>query len=88
MLELACFSLNDALIAAQKGIGRIEFCKDYHTGGLTPSVEEVAEIKAHYPDLPVFVMIRPREGDFFYEGVFDKDQIRNLMKEYIEIKVD
>lgn len=65
ILEIACFNLNDAELALKAGADRIEFCRSYLDGGLTPDYNEVEELKKKYP-APVFVMIRPRAGDFNY----------------------
>src|SRR5690606_32553372 len=54
-----------ALSAADYGVDRLELCADFGEGGTTPSAGMLAHIKASV-DIPVFVMIRPRGGDFFY----------------------
>ncbi len=64
-LEIACFNLESALIAAQSGADRIEFCADYASGGITPSIEDFKKLKA-FTSIPVYIMIRPRGGDFVY----------------------
>ncbi|PKY02351.1 hypothetical protein P168DRAFT_215865, partial [Aspergillus campestris IBT 28561] len=66
LLEIACFSGESALIAARAGADRIELCSDYASGGLAPSAETVASVKAQV-SIPVYVMIRPHARDFFYE---------------------
>jgi copper homeostasis protein len=65
ILEIACFSLEDALIASESGADRIEFCNDYSCGGLTPPVDEVKQL-IDSVDIPVFVMIQPRPGNYVY----------------------
>jgi copper homeostasis protein len=65
-LEAACFSVHSALIALKAGADRIEFCRDYSAGGLTPLQEDFAQVKNHAGSVPVFVMIRPRSGNFAY----------------------
>jgi copper homeostasis protein len=65
-LEIACFSLNDALSAAQLSIDRIEFCEDYDTGGITPNLEEFKILRESFPKIPIHVMIRPRAGSFVH----------------------
>ncbi len=77
-LELACFSLQDALKGAELGVHRIEFCKDYTSGGTTPDYEDFRVLREKHPLLPIHVMIRPRPGDF----VHSPDEI-NLMAEQI-----
>ncbi len=77
-LELACFSLQDALKGAELGVHRIEFCKDYTSGGTTPDYEDFRVLREKHPILPIHVMIRPRPGDFVHTPV----EI-NLMAEQI-----
>lgn len=64
-LEIACFSPKDATIAAEAGADRIELCRNYSVGGLTPLISDLAEVKKHVR-IPVFVMIRERAGEFRY----------------------
>lgn len=65
-LETACFSLNDALRAAELGAHRIEFCEDYNTGGITPSLSDFKILREQFPNIPIHVMIRPRAGNFVH----------------------
>jgi copper homeostasis protein len=64
-LEIACFNLDSAKIAAQARADRIEFCADYSLGGITPSKSDFSELRSFYSG-PIYVMIRPRGGDFVY----------------------
>jgi copper homeostasis protein len=64
-LEIACFSLDSAKIAAHAGADRIEFCADYNLGGITPNIADFSELRAFYSG-PIYVMIRPRGGNFVY----------------------
>jgi copper homeostasis protein len=47
------------------GVGRIELCKNYPSGGLTPDLSDFRKVKKEV-FIPLFVMIRPREGNFIY----------------------
>lgn len=67
MLEIACFNPSSAITAAKSGADRIELCADYAVGGITPPVEWLSDIRKE-TDLPVNVMIRPRGGNFVYNG--------------------
>ena len=64
-LEIACFNLSSAKIAAHAGADRIEFCADYTLGGITPSQTDFSDLRCLY-SRPIYVMIRPRGGDFVY----------------------
>lgn len=68
ILEVCVDSLKSLLIAKEAGANRIELCSALNIGGLTPSyglMEQVKEIK----DIEVFIMIRPRSGDFLYDDL-------------------
>jgi hypothetical protein len=39
-LEIACFSVESAITAANAGADRIEFCKNYAIGGKSPSLND------------------------------------------------
>ncbi len=64
-VEIIATSLEDALRAQHGGADRLEVCSALTTGGLTPSLALFEAIR-HAVDLPLFVLIRPREGNFVY----------------------
>ncbi len=64
VLEVCVDSLDDANAARQAGAGRIELCSCLELGGLTPSYGLVKN--TIHTDITLFVMIRPRAGDFVY----------------------
>lgn len=64
-IEIAAFNLESALVAAEALVDRIEFCANYEAGGVTPSVQDFQLLRVAFPN-PIFVMIRPRGGDFVY----------------------
>lgn len=64
-LEVACGNLASVIAAEKGGAQRIELCSALGVGGLTPSFGFL-EAALACTDLPVFAMIRPREGDFLY----------------------
>ena len=64
-MEVCCYNLESTLYAQRAGADRIELCADRHHGGITPSYG-VMEVVRKQIQLPVFVMIRPRGGDFLY----------------------
>lgn len=66
MIKEACIeSFTEAFSSQLAGAGRVELCENLAVGGTTPSY---GTIKACIEKLniPVFVMIRPRGGDFCY----------------------
>jgi copper homeostasis protein len=65
LLEIACFNLRSCLIAQKAGAHRIELCENYKAGGITPSQNLIIEARKNL-QIDLFVMIRPREGIFFY----------------------
>lgn len=56
-LEIACFNLPSVLTAASAGADRIEFCRDYASGGLSPDPFELAKIRPRVKQ-PIYVMLR------------------------------
>lgn len=64
-LELAVFNEESCRVAAACGVLRIELCENYPAGGLTPSSELFEQAKSIYKG-KIFVMLRPRPGDFIY----------------------
>ena len=65
LLEISVESLEAALAAARGGADRIELCGNLSAGGITPSIALMHAVREHL-SIPVFVMIRPRAGDFVY----------------------
>ncbi|MCE2707319.1 MAG: copper homeostasis protein CutC [Algoriphagus sp.] len=65
LLEAPVFSVQAALDAAHLGIDRLELCANFPEGGETPSAGMLKVLKSEL-DIPIFVMIRPRGGDFVY----------------------
>lgn len=70
-LEICANSLESALIAERAGADRIELCANLEIGGTTPSYATIALAKKKL-SIPVYVLIRPRAGDFLYsEAEYD-----------------
>lgn len=67
LLEIAVFSYEAARIAAESGAERLELCSSYAEGGISPSPGTVEKIRAEF-SIPVFVMVRPRGGNFSYSS--------------------
>ncbi|WP_209330188.1 copper homeostasis protein CutC [Lunatimonas salinarum] len=64
-LEVPVYTVEAALLAAKHGADRLELCADVGEGGTTPSVGLLTYLKERV-SIPIFVMIRPRGGDFCY----------------------
>lgn len=63
--EVCASNIQSALAAQRAGAQRIELCSALDVGGLTPSMGLIrAALRAL--EIPVHVLIRPREGDFCY----------------------
>lgn len=65
ILEISVESAAAAMAAERGGAHRIEFCNNAREGGTTPSPELLREIRERVR-LPIFSMVRPRGGNFFY----------------------
>ncbi len=65
IIEVCAESYEYAIKAEKAGADRIEFCRDLHLDGITPD-HESAKKTIDKLNIPVFVLIRPREGDFNY----------------------
>lgn len=79
-LEIACFNIESALRAQQAGADRIEFCANMELGGTTPLLADFLAIKSQI-NIPVYVMIRPRGGDFVYSNAYF-EQMRNSIIQF------
>ncbi|HBV14890.1 copper homeostasis protein CutC [Chryseobacterium carnipullorum] len=64
-IEIACFNPESAIIAFENGADRIELCDGLSEGGTTPDFETLKDLRSKI-NIPIFVMIRPRGGDFTY----------------------
>jgi len=64
-LEICANSITSAINAEEGGADRIELCDNLWEGGTTPSLGTLEVVKSNIR-IPVFVLVRPRGGDFVY----------------------
>jgi copper homeostasis protein len=79
MLEIACCNYQSCLNAVENGADRIELFENLPEGGCTPSYGMLLQCIKNI-SIPIYVMIRPRGGDFCYS----KDEIE-IMKSDIKM---
>jgi len=67
-IEVCANSITSAIAAQQGGAMRVELCDNINEGGTTPSHGQFLLAK-QYLTIPVFPLIRPRSGDFYYSDI-------------------
>jgi copper homeostasis protein len=85
-LEIACFNLESALIAQENGADRVELCAGIEVGGTTPDFETVKQAREKL-NIDLYVMIRPRGGNF----VYSEEEFKQMQSDILalkELKVD
>ena len=63
VVEVCIDNLESLHQAIEGGATRIELCSSLTLGGLTPSFGMMKQA-AQLSNIPIFAMIRPRQGDF------------------------
>jgi len=81
-IEIAIEEPGHASQLIDLGVHRIELCSNLNEGGLTPSAAQI-EMTVDVSDLPVYVMLRPRAGDFIYNRLE-----KHMMLEELKILSD
>lgn len=65
LLEVCVESVASAVAAERGGAHRIELCSNLAVEGLTPNSKLIEEVHRRI-SIPLYVLIRPRPGDFLY----------------------
>jgi copper homeostasis protein len=68
IIEICTNGITSSLNAQKGGANRIELCDNLLEGGTTPSLGMIEIVKKQL-SIDVFVMIRPRGGDFLYSDL-------------------
>jgi copper homeostasis protein len=66
-IEIVVYNIDSALRAQEGGADRIELCDNPAEGGTTPSFGTIEAVRQNV-NMDVYVMIRPRGGDFHYSN--------------------
>lgn len=82
LLEICASNYQSAINAQLAGAHRIELCQELAVGGITPSYGLLKQVIEEL-SIPVFVLIRPRSGNFTYS-----DEEFEIMKKDIQICKD
>ena len=85
-LEVCVDSVRSAIAAEEGGADRIELCKSLVTGGISPGVTLLKQVK-QYTGLPVRVLLRPRFGDFCYDS-YELEEMKEDIVRYREAGAD
>jgi copper homeostasis protein len=67
-VEVCAGSVRSVIEAVKGGASRVELCDNLFEGGTTPSAATI-ETACQSVNIPVYVIIRPRGGDFLYSDI-------------------
>lgn len=86
VIEIVVYNIESALNAQKGGADRVELCDNPSEGGTTPSFGIIEQVRKQL-NIQVFVMIRPRGGDFVYSDL-EFDSMKRDVEACKQLKVD
>jgi copper homeostasis protein len=78
-IEVVAYNIESALKAQEGGADRIELCASPADGGVTPSFGIIEGARQNI-NIDLFVMIRPRGGDFLYNNYEFHSMKRDILQ--------
>lgn len=85
-VEIVVYNIESAMKAQEGGADRIELCENPGEGGTTPSYGTIELVRQNL-SIDVFVMIRPRGGDFHYSN-YEFHAMKRDMSQCQRLSVD
>lgn len=85
-IEICAGNIESVLTSDMGGADRVELCENLFEGGTTPSLGSIVLSKEKC-SLDVFVIIRPREGDFVYSEIEFEVMLKDIQSA-VEIGAD
>lgn len=85
-VEIVVYNIESARRAQEGGADRIELCDNPGEGGTTPSYGVIEAVRQNL-SIDVFVMIRPRGGDFCYDN-YEFHSMKRDISQCQKISVD
>jgi copper homeostasis protein len=84
--EVVVYNIESAMKAEEGGADRIELCDNASDGGTTPSLGTVEVVRQNVT-LDVYVMLRPRGGDFVYSS-YEFHSMKRDLYSFQKLSVD
>ncbi len=82
ILEACVDSVQSAIYAQEGGADRLELCSNLLIGGVSPGKALYDQVRKN-TDIPVRVLLRPRYGDYCYDG-YEFEQLKEEVQMYCE----
>lgn len=84
--EVVVYNIESAMRAQEGGADRIELCDNAAEGGTTPSYAMIEQARQNI-SIDLFVMLRPRGGDFLYSN-YEYHMIKRDLYQCQKLSVD